>query len=176
MVRTVAYEPPRIVGPSRIAQRALEIAIMEVGAGEEGGNNRGKDVVRFREGSGVITKRYDGDGAWCAAFVSYCYMRASVDLDESLPFDPSWGAKSLWKRASKAGARISPSAALLPGDIVCWDRGARGSWQGHVGIVWKADELPIFWTIEGNVGAFPSKVDKFKHALEEGRYLGAARV
>ena len=76
---------------SALRERALEIALFEVGNGESQGNNRGPDVDRYRIGGRVGGA--GGSGAWCAAFVSYCYRRAAAELSVSLPFETSSGAR-----------------------------------------------------------------------------------
>jgi hypothetical protein len=148
-----------------LAWEALTVANRELGNGEETGNNRGPDVRRYR-GDAVAA-------AWCAAFVSWCYEQAARDLSNmKLPFARSHGAKKLYKNIGKAGSFVSRP---LPGDVVCWDRGKAGSWQGHIGFVVKV-QGSTFWTIEGNVGAFPSKVAVYRHELDEARLVGFARL
>lgn len=170
MIKVPAFETGLIGGPSRIAREAVRVALGEIGKGEEGGNNRGPNVERYRRGSRVKAKRYDGDGAWCAAFVSYCFAQGA--LPDDLPFKPSWGAKRLYKNIGRAG-----EFAKMPqvGDVACWDRGARGSWQGHIGIVVSVDGVE-FVTVEGNRGRFPSRVRKYDHDVGEGRLVGFARI
>ena len=167
-IEIVAHEPPRMTGPSRLALDALLIARGELGRGESGENNAGEDVFRYRRMSGV-DRPWNGDGPWCAAFVSYCFNRAGEGV---LPFKPSWGAKQLWKRIGKAGAFVETPQ---PGDVVCWDRGVAGSWAGHVGIV-SSTESGAFHSIEGNRGRCPSKVRDYLHELGENRLLKFARI
>lgn len=156
---------------SFLASETLGIARSLIGQGEEGGNNSGPFVEM------LLHKEFDGDddddGAWCAAFVSFCISEASGG---NPPFEMSFGAKSIFRNASNFGSKsMAPSA----GDIVCWDRGklnADGSksWQGHVGFVEKVDG-DIFYTIEGNKGSYPSKVARFKYELsKESRLEGFA--
>ena len=157
--------------PSSLGLKALEVAISEIGNGEEGGNNSGQHVARYH---GIADDGDDDDdGAWCASFVSYCCTTAAGDLDITMPFDTSRGAKALYKKIGKAGAFVSNP---MPGDVVCWDRGKPGSWQGHIGFVEKL-ENGILYTIEGNVGRFPSVVHRIKHDLDrEDRLIGFARM
>ncbi len=156
---------------SSLGQMALSVAIGEIGNGEEGGNNSGPHVARYH---GIADDGDDDDdGAWCASFVSYCCTTAADSLDITLPFSTSSGAKALYKKIGKAGSFVSTP---LPGDVVCWDRGKPGSWQGHIGFVEKL-ESGILYTIEGNVGRFPSVVHRIKHDLDrEDRLIGFARM
>ena len=139
---------------------ALEVAIENLGKGEEGGNNSGEFVEMLHQ------LEYDGDtdddGAWCASFVSWCFEQACWRLGVEMPFRRSRGAKSIFRKVGEAGSYVDEPQ---PGDVVCWDRGVRGSWQGHVGIVERC-ENGILYTVEGNVGRFPSVVRRFAHNLD----------
>ena len=154
-----------------LALTALEVAIEEIGKGEEGGNNSGPHIAKYKliEDDGDP----DDDGAWCAAFLSWCIEEACRRLGEEMPLKRSQGAKRLFKNTGKAGAFVSQPR---PGDLVCWDRGAPGSWQGHIGIVEKVEE-GVLYTVEGNVGRYPSKVRRFMHDLNrQSRLEGFARL
>jgi hypothetical protein len=157
--------------PSSLAARALEVAIEELGNGEEGGNNSGQHIARYK---GIPDDGDpDDDGAWCASFVSYCFDTAADSLGVSLPFKTSHGAKALYKRISEAGTKVS---FPIPGDVVCWDRGKPGSWQGHIGIVTKFED-GVIHTIEGNVGRFPSLVQRLRHDIDmQPRLIGFGRI
>ena len=160
---------------SELGMKALEVAISWIGEGEEGGNNSGEFVESLH------LKQFDGDddddGAWCAAFVSSCFEKACEELDIEMPFKRSGGAKLVMKRIGKAGCFVS-APDIRPGDVVAWDRGAVGSWQGHVGIVERYDASSgILHTIEGNVGRYPSKVRRFMHDMsKQTRLEGISRV
>tara|TARA_Y100000004_G_C8859320_1_gene388297 strand:- start:119 stop:802 length:684 start_codon:yes stop_codon:yes gene_type:complete len=153
------------VNPSEASTRAgiiaLEIAISQIGNGEEGGNNSGPFVEMLKH------KEYDGDtdddGAWCASFVSWCFEQAYEAIGEPMPFAYSEGAKQTWKNIGNAGSFPESPA---PGDVVCWDRGDPGSWQGHIGFVEKLED-GILYTVEGNVGSYPSKVRRFQHVMKD---------
>lgn len=159
------------IAPSRLGVTVLAVAIEEIGNGETDGNNSGPHVARYK---GIIDDGDpDDDGAWCASFISYCSAVAADRLGVDLPFKKTGGAKRLYKNVGKAGIY---SKSPKKGDIVCWDRGDPGSWQGHVGIVEKV-ENGILYTVEGNVGRFPSTVQRFSHDLSrEPRLLGFARM
>lgn len=159
---------------------ALAEAKKDLGRGETGGNNSGPFV------EGLHNKTFDGDddddGAWCAAFISTCLERACGTMnampsglpDVEMPFKRSGGARRLFKGACAYGRKIAEEEEPVPGDLICWWRGSRDGWMGHIGIV-ERFEGGIIHTIEGNVGAFPSKVRRFRHERHEHRLLGIAR-
>ena len=159
------------ISQSRLGIATLAVAIQEIGNGETDGNNSGPHVARYK---GIADDGDpDDDGAWCASFLSYCASVGADNLGIDLPFKKSGGAKRLYKLIGKAGSFVTTPR---PGDVVCWDRGNPGSWQGHIGIVEKV-ENGILHTVEGNVGRFPSTVQRFKHDLSrQTRLEGFARM
>ncbi len=150
-----------MAAPDALREHALEIALRELGNGESEGNNRGEDVDRFRRVGGV--GGVGGNGAWCAAFVSYCYRLAAAELHIALPFETSSGAKRLVKNIVRGGGKaIQPlpwNMAAARGAVICWHRGLGPlDWRGHVGIVQAyngaTDTLDV---IEGNHGALVAR-------------------
>lgn len=176
-------EPRGPLYPGGLGLAAFDVAASELGAGEEGSNNMGPELDRFRSCDGTgkgLTK-----GSWCASFVSYCYMVAAVKKAIALPFTTSRGAKRLVNNIIKAGERV-PCTRMsvhedqllqwikdhmhehpMRGDVICWDR---GGWKGHVGIVddYRVDTDEL-WTIEGNRGEFPAKVGRFRYTSRQWR-------
>jgi len=162
------FGDPGDIGP--LAAAALEIARREIGHGEEGGNNSGQWVAKYQriEDDG----NDDDDGAWCAAFVSYCFEEGAKAIGVQMPFARSGGAKKLFSNIAASGSKVEHPKA---GDVVCWDRGDPGSWEGHIGIVESVSD-GILHTIEGNVGSYPAKVKRLSHDLSsETRLEGFAR-
>ena len=150
----------------------LDVAISELGNGEEGGNNSGPHVAKYK---GIPDDGDpDNDGAWCASFISWCSIQAASKALRVLPYDVSHGAKRLFKNIVKGGGILVSSPR--PGDIVCWDRGTPGSWQGHIGVVESVDDGGVIHTIEGNVGRYPSKVRRFMHYPGESKLEGFVRI
>jgi hypothetical protein len=109
-----------------LARKALEIAVGELGRGEDGGNNKGADIARYCGREGVN---------WCAGGCGYCYDIAARDLGVELPFQRSLGAKALGKAVAAVGRRVTDPHDAEPGDLLVLDRGAKGSWLGHVELV-----------------------------------------
>ena len=155
---------PALTTPS-LAWAALEIARLEIGEGETGGINN--QVKYTRKGS---------RGSWCASFIGWCFVEAAKETGTELPFDLSPGAKRLYRNVGRAGSFHRSPMLAKPGDLICWDRGKAGSWQGHVGIVESVEDSGVVWTIEGNVGRVPATVRRFCHDTSYERLVGFARL
>lgn len=157
-------------GGSARGRAALRVAVDEVSAGasEQQGNNRGPFVAKYL--NGLIKPPAD----WCAGFVSWCFDQHP----DGCPFGYTLGARDILKRCRQRGwvydhRTIDPK----PGDIVVWRRGPLEGWQGHVGLVFEATAGGVLHTIEGNKGAYPSRVRSFsyvRHGMDT--LLGYARV
>lgn len=140
-----------------LERAALTVAEREIGNGEEGGNNTGPHVERYKASVTSIGARIRYPSAWCAAFASHCYVQAIKEINETaqtklrLPFEPSLGAKALVKNVWKAGG--SRLHVPRPGSLIAWHRGRSGTvtWRGHVGVVqsYSAD-TDTLRAIEGN--------------------------
>ncbi len=153
------FEDDGDIGP--LAAAALDVARREIGHGEEGGNNSGQFVARYHRIDDDGDD--DDDGSWCAAFVSYCFEEGAKALGIEMPFKRSGGAKKLFSNIAATGSTVEDPK---PGDVICWDRGTPGSWQGHIGIV-ESSADGVLHTIEGNVGAYPAKVKRLSYDLNE---------
>ena len=149
-VEASGFLPPPTPG---LGLRALAVAEKEIGNGEQGGNNQGSHIRRWRAADGTEGP-IGGRGAWCAVFVSYCF-RLAARWDP--PFQTSRGAKRLVKNMAKAGKVLHVPE---PGAVICWHRGV--GWQGHVGICQQYDPASqTLVTVEGNRGETPSVVEHF---------------
>jgi hypothetical protein len=139
---------------------ALQIARQEFarGAGETVGDNLGPDIDRYR----AVTHA-DAGASWCASFVSFCFDKANPG---AMPFAPEAGARALLKEFQDKGwdYQASVESPPAPGDIIVWWRESLASWKGHIGLI-ASYEHGIVKTIEGNRGAFPSKVASFQYTL-----------
>jgi hypothetical protein len=167
--------PPLEARPADSSQagwNALQIARQELanGAGETDGDNLGADIDRYN----AVTHAEAGS-SWCASFVSFCFDKGNPG---AMPFAPEAGARALLRKFKdkgwdyKAGLDSPPA----PGDIIAWWRESPSSWKGHIGLV-AAYEHGIIKTIEGNRGAFPSKVKSFQYTLGEiAQLLGFGRA
>jgi len=138
------------------AETLARVAESQVGKREEGGNNRGSDVVEYQKATWLPP----GPGPWCAAFVCWCILTAihSHGLNPKWPRPRTAGAYDLeqWA-AGKYGAMFGAWAVIksTPGASTTWPR--RGdiitfTWP-HVGIVtgYDAHTKRVF-TVEGNAG------------------------
>lgn len=152
--------------PGDFALTVLRVAKGEIGFGEESANNEGERIKLYRKGG--------PGGAWCAAFAAHCLEEAAHKLAVVCPVKRSHGAKKLFANVI-AGGGIAVKRPM-PGDLALWHRGARGAATGHVGIVSTTAQDGLWFCIEGNRGAYPSKVREFAHEMGEPNFLGFARI
>lgn len=152
--------------PSSYALRVLRIAKGELGQGEESANNESPRIALYRKGG--------PGGAWCAAFCAWCLEQAAIEMAVVCPVKRSHGAKKLFANAvSENGFAVKRP---MPGDLALWHRGAKGAATGHIGIVSTVAQDGMWFCIEGNRGAYPSRVREFAHELGEANLLGFARI
>lgn len=168
-VPVIAYgeEPPSSFGGSVVGRTALLAAIAELkaGAGEEGGNNSGPWVRTYLNGMAL-----EGS-SWCAAFVSWCYLRAA----DPMPFPYTVGARKLFQEFKAKDWAHLPGSGYVPepGDVIVWWRVRSAGWQGHTGLVHHVAN-GILYTIEGNR---TSKVAGFDYVLSRtDKLLGYGHV
>jgi len=129
----------------------LSIARLEIGHGETFGDNRGVDIKRYLQGRENLP--------WCAGFVSYCIKQSGGGCPYTLR------ARDYLSMGKKVH---NPK----PGDLIVF---SRGHGAGHVGIVEKVSGESIV-TIEGNTGAFPSKVKRITYKNKPKNLLGYIRL
>jgi len=133
--------------PVTYRERALRIALGQIGVHEVGFHNRGRTVDEYERADDLPGVGY----AWCMAFVQWCYRQA----DHPLPtLTASVGTFLTWAR--RVGWITSRPRR---GDVVCFNFDA-DTWPDHVGLVTRV--LPGFIrTVEGNTsrGAGGSQAD-----------------
>lgn len=101
--------------------------------------------------------KYLRGGPWCAAFVSWCLIRAGVPSAD-LPSNPnySWAYREWAKGKGSKYVSFAGDNTYQPGDIIIRHRGGVNSGMGHIGIISvgcndKYNESHS--TIEGNTGS-----------------------
>jgi CHAP domain len=155
---------PMAQGGSQLARRTALVALGEYrrASSEQGGDNLGPDIERFRGGT-----HRTGTG-WSVDFVAYCLREACDPKCSS--FDNTHEADG-FLAASRAKGWLLPSLCgnFLPGDIIVWHVDEPGllsnpKWHGHVGIVWSHLDGHIM-TLEGDRGPYPSLVRPYRHSL-----------
>ena len=180
-------EPPPVpidldVSRSELGLATLAQAQALIGRGEVGRNNDGPDIIRWRRMAGAKKPEYPG--AWCAWFISACALMAWDELGRSgpLPFAPSGGAKRLTKNIGAAGSTLWKKGQPLnvmdwrPGDVLCLDRGKKGSWMGHVAILETIyQDGRVSW-VAGNEGRYPALVRRTDHDPEYERLYRVVRM
>ena len=115
----------------------LDIARGEIGVHEQGGNNRGQRVEEYQRSAGG----HPGE-AWCASYVSWCFIKAAEAMGVTNPMTPSRGALRVWHQAPSAAKSKTPTI----GSIFVIDH---GKGKGHVGFVESVTHTHI-QTVEGN--------------------------
>ena len=115
-----------------------EVYRKEVGVKEQGGANRGERVEQYLAATGF------GPGyAWCAAYVSWCFLQAGIEAPRSA-WVPSFAGKS--KRIYQRGQFTKKTPQ--PGDVfLIWY--ARLKRPAHIGFVEKWEDQWVT-TVEGN--------------------------
>jgi hypothetical protein len=125
-------------------ERALRYAIAEIGVSEVGFNNRGPRVDEYqRVGTGYVG--WVGF-PWCAAFVSWCFLKAGYDVTR-IPLRASVGFFESWAR--KSGYVVDRP---MRGDLFHW-RIDGDAWPDHIGFVERVISLGpvlVMQTVEGN--------------------------
>jgi len=162
--------PADAFGGSTIGRHALQIAIEELkaGAGEVGGNNRGPFVKKYLQPAGL------GEGnAWCAAFLSWCFLQAVGGDKAAMPFKYTAGARNIYNQLKPKGKTLGANDTPQPGDIVTWWRVSMPSGLGHTGIVHHCED-GFLYTIEGNKAANVAGFSYVKTRMD--KLLGYSRV
>lgn len=165
--------PNASFGGSATGRKALEFAIKELkaGAGEVGGNNKGPFVKKYLAPTGLS----EGN-AWCAAFLSWCFLQAASGNLNNMPFKYAAGARNVFTQLRNKGLDIKSTNINYtpePGDIVTWWRVSMSSGFGHIAIVHHSEDGFIY-TIEGNKAANVAGFNYVKTSMD--KVLGFARV
>lgn len=139
------------------SEKIIKIAQSQIGKGEQYGNNKGPEVKKYTKGKEI---------SWCAGFVSWTLDKANISKKGYI-----LSAKEYWNKY-----KINRVKEPRPGDVICFYRGSRGDWTGHVGIIEKVQGQKIT-TIEGNVGPYPAKVMRKIYTLGHiPKLLGFIRI
>lgn len=135
-------------GGSRLGRTALAAAIGELKANarEIGGNNSGPFVRKYLAPAGIV----EGN-AWCAGFVSWCFLQAAGGSKAAMPFAYTPSARALLAEFKQQGRVSAPGSDYVPvpGDVVVWWRVSLAGWHGHTGLVHSVQD-GMLYTIEGN--------------------------
>lgn len=120
-------------------RRVLEVAVGEIGVIEQpDGSNRGARVDVYTAPDLGIP--------WCAAFVSWCFLRGAED---GSPFGRILSALKMRDWAVAHGRVLGEAAIPQAGDVFVL---LRGDLHGHVGLVVGNTPDGRMLTIEGNSG------------------------
>ena len=131
---------------NQLLTEALNIAISQVGVMEEPpGSNRGKKVEEYLASVGL-----SGGQFWCAAFLYWCFQKASEKLGKKNPVLKTGHCMTHWRdspgKKINAADAVNKPALIKPGHIFIINTG--GS-HGHTGMIERV-EGGFIHTIEGN--------------------------
>lgn len=149
-----------------IAAAALDVARESIGKGEEGGDNCGEWLNMIRmwpNGEGAT----GSIGHWCEFFANFCVREGASRTNRTIPFAvlfrdkdrnkllPIGSAKTFVDRMAAAGCAVDLDD-VRAGDYVAWNRGTKGSRQGHIEMVEAVERdeggrIVKIVTIAGNV-------------------------
>lgn len=129
-----------------LVEGALSIASQYVGV-KETARNSGPEIDLFLAAVG-LRPGY----AWCAAFVYFCFMRASAKLGLVNPCPRSARALGVWSLADGA----CKTQVATRGSLFVLDTGEPGG-DGHIGFVEVAHPDGTIDSIEGNTNAAGSR-------------------
>lgn len=139
-------------------QMVAEIAKADMGRGEFGRNNRGRDVQYFRDTAGLST--VFGGGEWCAIWISSVYRRAYYALNMPMAFRPSRGALRLGKNMAKAGTVLRRPEPVCV--IITKRKGGH-----HAQLCLDLDFNEAARGLDGNKGKFPAYVAPWHLSFRE---------
>lgn len=134
----------------KLAQKLIDIASAQVGVHEEGGNNKGDEIVIYQKATWLPPAGW----SWCSAFMCWCMQQwlSNPEVVKELKVIPEkWRCKDAsafgWIKWAKDHALYITDEKEMAkaGDIVVFD-------FSHIGLV-IADQLPgkdYIETIEGN--------------------------
>jgi peptidoglycan hydrolase-like protein with peptidoglycan-binding domain len=137
--------PQDVVIKKKLAERAVDIAVSQLGVREIGGANCGPEVEMFLRSVGL------GKGfSWCMAFVYWSFDKAAKELGQTNPLVKTGGVLKGWNGATctkilAKDSKANPSL-VKAGQIFIMDHGGG---FGHTGIV-KSVNGGFITTIEGN--------------------------
>lgn len=151
-------------GRELVKQAALDLGITETTDPE-------------RVGQILSTYGLPSSSDWCAAAVGTWVRQAAGALGVAPPIAGSPGAKATMAQFQALGQWLTPAqiasdpTLVSPGMVPVWQRGAPGSWTGHIGVVSSAAGTS-FTSIEGNAGPVGGAVVESLHDVGSAALLG----
>lgn len=146
-----------------LGEATLRILEQEIGNGEEGANNAGFHINKYRQGRDV-------HGPWCARFIYWGLLQASWATGRRRCIVRATGsARKLAARIASKGRYIGSIEWAQPGDILLWER--HGGMHINIFAEWTQPLIDIdskyYNTLDGNKGHFPAVVRTHNHKVSE---------
>lgn len=123
-----------------LADRAVEIAISEVGV-REVGRNRGQRIEEY-----LATVHLDPGDPWCAAFVAWCFARAAAERGVSSPVPGVGAVNKLWRQCPATWRQAQPTVGAI---FIHFENPENPYSHGHTGLVVSVEDS-LCHTVEGN--------------------------
>jgi len=129
----------KVIIPMTLSQRALKIAISQIGNQEIPKNsNWGKHVQKYLASVNINFPAY-----WCMAFVYWCFDEAAKEMGIENPLIKTAGVMDMWNRMPKE-CRVKGQPQKGDIGIINFGKG-----MGHTFIV-ESSTSTIVQTVEGN--------------------------
>jgi cell wall-associated NlpC family hydrolase len=137
---------PTITAFGDLAVEVLKVARSQVGIMEvPAGSNSGREVNEYLQSVNCGPGNF-----WCAAFIYWCFQKATVNLGRQNPLVKTAGCLDHWRRTQGAKVlsrqAVDNPSSISPGAVFIIDH---GQGFGHTGLVAKV-EGGMIHTIEGN--------------------------
>lgn len=137
-------QSPPIFEPRDLTNGAVTVAGSQIGVIETGPNS-GPEVNEYLAAVG-----HDPGDSWCAAFVYWCFARASEALELLNPCPRTAGVLRMFERSPERARTQVPNR----GAIITMDH---GKGKGHTGLVEEVHGGGLITTIEGNTNRAGSR-------------------
>lgn len=131
---------PALVEYFDLNEEVLKVAQSQIGVYEQGGNNKGPEIVNYLKEVGL-----EEGNPWCAAFVIWCIHQVELKSKKTSKVFKSGHVLTMWRNSPESIKHHLPKK----GYISIWQYG--DSERGHCGVVESVDDFGVeMKTIEGN--------------------------
>ena len=131
---------PQVESFIDLGEEVLKVAQSQIGVYEQGGDNKGPEVVNYLAEVGL-----EAGNPWCSAFAIWCIHQVEKKSKKISKVYKSGHVMTMWRNTPESEKMWLPKK----GAIAIWRYG--DSEKGHCGIVESVDDFGVeFVSIEGN--------------------------